>query len=90
MLLDDMLLNASLSAAVLSLQVCPITLTLFQDPVCNALGQVYERAALQRHLLQVNCSCSARMQWPQQQPLVQGNNSRRHPVTLYELSRRQP
>lgn len=35
------------------LQVCPITLSLFQDPVCNALGQVYERAALQRHLLQV-------------------------------------
>lgn len=35
-------------------QVCPITLSLFQDPVCNALGQVYERGALQRHLLQVN------------------------------------
>lgn len=36
--------------------VCPITLTLFQDPVCNALGQVYERAALQRHLLQAAVS----------------------------------
>lgn len=35
------------------IQVCPITLSLFQDPVCNALGQVYEREALQRHLLQV-------------------------------------
>jgi hypothetical protein len=57
----------------LSLQVCPITLTLFQDPVCNALGQVYERAALQRHLLQVGyCSCPARMQaWLQPQLLVQ-------------------
>eukprot|EP00775_Hariotina_reticulata_P001944 gene1944-2273_t len=31
---------------------CPITLTLFQDPVINSLGQVYERSAIQRHLIQ--------------------------------------
>lgn len=30
--------------------VCPITFHLFRDPVINAAGQVYERAAIEQHL----------------------------------------
>ena len=52
-------------------QVCPITLSLFQDPVCNALGQVYERAALQRHLLQVRMlAASGSANWTTASPLL--------------------
>ncbi|KAG1675582.1 hypothetical protein FOA52_014170 [Chlamydomonas sp. UWO 241] len=30
--------------------VCPITLTLFTDPVINAMGQIYDRAAIEAHM----------------------------------------
>ena len=32
--------------------VCPLTLSLFKDPVINGLGQVYERAAIEEHFQQ--------------------------------------